>query len=416
MSSAKAQSFLFWFSLFIILAIAVFITLRWCRLVSVQPGLIAFPVHWILPILGAASIGYLTNWAAIWMLFKPYEPTRCLHTFFTRESVGLIPGKKAELGQAVGDIVARELLTPEKLVTEIQGFIDGHIGDQAFLEEIRRLLWREVRANKDSIGKYLQPRITTYAGQALSELATPANFRNFAKDVVEPWLLREARGSAISEFVANWLKNKSPEIISFMQDAATRYNDGSTIKRFALWVAKRIGVINWDAIAQQMSSYLDTRKGREELTQIVIELGTSVKERLESLEDKQAKALIDSIWEETAEFLSAFTKEFLDGKMDEQIELLLNDEDLKRIFQSNVIPAGMKRLQYWFNKNGTDAIQKHFNICGHVAQAVEDMEPKTLHDKVKEVSGVHLGAIQTLGFFFGGIAGLLLATLQHVSR
>lgn len=61
----------------------------------------------LLAILLGAIIGYITNDVAIWMLFHPHEKKWILH--------GVIPKNQSRLAQAIGDMVAQNLLDTETL-------------------------------------------------------------------------------------------------------------------------------------------------------------------------------------------------------------------------------------------------------------------------------------------------------------
>lgn len=61
----------------------------------------------LLAILLGAIIGYITNDVAIWMLFHPHEKKWILH--------GVIPKNQSRLAEAIGDMVAQNLLDTETL-------------------------------------------------------------------------------------------------------------------------------------------------------------------------------------------------------------------------------------------------------------------------------------------------------------
>jgi uncharacterized membrane protein YheB (UPF0754 family) len=63
---------------------------------------------WTLPIVGAL-LGYVTNWLAVRMLFRPRTPRRFLGVTF----VGLVPRRRAELAARVAEAVSRELVRSE---------------------------------------------------------------------------------------------------------------------------------------------------------------------------------------------------------------------------------------------------------------------------------------------------------------
>ena len=74
----------------------------------------------VTPIIGAI-IGYVTNWIAVKMLFRPRKEVRVFgkRLPFTP---GVIPRGQARLAKAVGNVVETQLLTPEymgeKLLSE----------------------------------------------------------------------------------------------------------------------------------------------------------------------------------------------------------------------------------------------------------------------------------------------------------
>ena len=86
-----------WLSIATLTALAVTAVLR--RLPS--PALPVWWTEWTLPVLTAAAVGYLTNYLAIWMLFRPYEPKRLWHWRFQ----GVIPRHKEEIGRLLGEDV-----------------------------------------------------------------------------------------------------------------------------------------------------------------------------------------------------------------------------------------------------------------------------------------------------------------------
>lgn len=73
-------------------------------------------MKFIIPIIVGAIIGYITNWFAIKMLFRPYEEIKIwgIHVPFTP---GLIPKEKGRIAKSVGQTIAVHLLSPE-IVTE----------------------------------------------------------------------------------------------------------------------------------------------------------------------------------------------------------------------------------------------------------------------------------------------------------
>lgn len=75
-------------------------------------------MKFIIPILVGGVIGYITNWFAIKMLFRPYYEKKFLgiHVPFTP---GLIPKEKSRIAKSVGNTIGVYLLSPEVVTQAI---------------------------------------------------------------------------------------------------------------------------------------------------------------------------------------------------------------------------------------------------------------------------------------------------------
>ncbi|MFZ5642357.1 MAG: DUF445 domain-containing protein [Bacillota bacterium] len=64
-----------------------------------------------LPIIGA-GIGWLTNWIAVKLIFRPHNPVSILG--YTLQ--GVVPKRRAEIARSIGQVVENELLSVDDLV------------------------------------------------------------------------------------------------------------------------------------------------------------------------------------------------------------------------------------------------------------------------------------------------------------
>lgn len=71
-------------------------------------------IDYILPPLIGAFIGYITNWLAIKMLFRPFEEKRIFNIKIPF-TPGLIPKQREEISTAIAKTIYTHLITPEKL-------------------------------------------------------------------------------------------------------------------------------------------------------------------------------------------------------------------------------------------------------------------------------------------------------------
>ena len=94
-------------------------------------------LHYILPPLVGAAIGYITNWIAVKMLFRPLYP-KYIGKWRLPFTPGIIPRRKDALAKAIGRAVGEELLTKEdiqkafcgeeKRSAVVSGLTDGVMG------------------------------------------------------------------------------------------------------------------------------------------------------------------------------------------------------------------------------------------------------------------------------------------------
>ena len=67
----------------------------------------------IRPLIGA-GIGYITNWIAVKMMFRPLKPIK-LGNFTLPFTPGIIPKNKPRLAESIGNTISNDLLTQEDL-------------------------------------------------------------------------------------------------------------------------------------------------------------------------------------------------------------------------------------------------------------------------------------------------------------
>lgn len=96
-----------------------------------------------MPPLVGAIIGYITNWLAIKMLFRPLEPVY-LGRFRLPFTPGILPKEKLKLAESVGDVVSKELLTPEVFTERLRDEDLRKKIESAIASAIRDLLSKEV--------------------------------------------------------------------------------------------------------------------------------------------------------------------------------------------------------------------------------------------------------------------------------
>lgn len=72
----------------------------------------------VLPVVGA-FIGWVTNWLAVLLIFRPHHPWRIPILGLVVQ--GLVPKRRKELAQAIGDIIEKDLLPVDQIAERLTG-------------------------------------------------------------------------------------------------------------------------------------------------------------------------------------------------------------------------------------------------------------------------------------------------------
>lgn len=101
----------------------------------------------IRPLIGAV-IGYVTNWIAVKMMFRPLKPI-CIGKFTLPFTPGIIPKNKGRLAESIGNTISSNLLTDEdiknillsdevknKIKSEINNYLKSNSENQTSLKDI----------------------------------------------------------------------------------------------------------------------------------------------------------------------------------------------------------------------------------------------------------------------------------------
>ena len=90
-------------------------------------------------VLMAAAVGYVTNWIAVEMLFKPYEKSPS-HPFsiltFGYWQQGLVPRNKDKIGEQLGKETEKRLLNVAAIAQEFCGMVPGLLRDKELMAKV----------------------------------------------------------------------------------------------------------------------------------------------------------------------------------------------------------------------------------------------------------------------------------------
>ncbi|GAX87615.1 conserved hypothetical protein [Lebetimonas natsushimae] len=206
-----------------------------------------------------AIIGYVTNYVAIKLLFRPYKSLKLKNvTVFPQ---GVIPREKATLARKVGEVVKNYILSEEeikKIVTndevkkEIDKFLDKEI-ENFLAQDITELTPKEILAKNlagwiDNLIKTKFPMFASFIDTAsierlLSEINLGITLNKFVnKDKIKEKLLNE---------IYIFLENELPTILvkanieKIVEDKINSFDEKRLEDMLFVLMKKHFGFINF---------------------------------------------------------------------------------------------------------------------------------------------------------------------------
>lgn len=171
------------------------------------------------PLIGAFT-GYITNWVAVKMMFRPLNPIK-IGNFKLPFTPGLIPKNKPFLAKSIGDTISNELLNEETLKnsllsTEIKNNIENQIDifinnskfDNTTLEEAISSL-----INSENYNQMLS-LINEKISLSIFQTVVNANLGTIIADQIEIAAKEKLKGSVFGIFGGNSLISSLKDNIS----------------------------------------------------------------------------------------------------------------------------------------------------------------------------------------------------------
>jgi uncharacterized membrane protein YheB (UPF0754 family) len=127
----------------------------------------------------SALIGYVTNYIAVIMLFRPHRPRSILGLRLQ----GLVPRRQAEIAQSLGSMIERDLFSSADIQEALKG-VDSAGEASAFLNEQIDLFIEKLAAQNPMIGMFMQgPLLDQVKGLLRDQLSE--KFPSLIERVVE---------------------------------------------------------------------------------------------------------------------------------------------------------------------------------------------------------------------------------------
>ena len=377
-----------------------------------------FVSSWVIPILVAAAVGYLTNWIAITMLFEPYERTwghwlPWLTFGIWRQ--GLVPKNKVRISTVLAEQVATKLIRPEKLADDLCEMVSSALQDPDVLRATQTLLQEQVVAHDVEIVEFFVPRIESALVSEIDRLVTSDRIKSFWDAEIMPRLESEDAREEIAKFVLKTVRERTPDIAAKVKPAI------SAVIRRAIKAKVSFPLLD-SALASAADGIADFFLSEETIEGLILdwirnpETSATVRDELAGfvasfrtwLASPEGASRVVGFANDIRARFKAYLSAYLHENLAPAASRLLKS-DATWGWVAEAIPAVRPSVERMIRDIGTKAIIEKLDVKGRVKSAVDDMDMAEFHEMLNQVMAEHLGAIQVLGYLLGALAGLLLA-------
>ena len=368
---------------------------------------------WAMTIFTSAAIGYLTNWIAIEMLFKPYYPTK--RHFFAWITCGiwrqgLVPKNKNQIADVMGKEVAQKLLRPEQLANDLCAMAGEIIRNPNIISSLRNGVQHAIAAHDQEIAAFLAPKIETALREELNRLVTVDKVEEFWTAHIEPRLQSAETRDQIATIVIGALEKRSSSLASkakpLIVGAIEKYvREGPLLVRPLAGLAGLIAdvIVSRDFLEAGLRNWLKAPETVPALRDELLHFVGSVRDFVKS---DESRGKIGTFVEEIRSTFKDYVSSYLEKNLVNVTGRLLNSESFWNSV-TEMIPKFQPEIERLIRTEGMPIILENLDIQGRIKTAVDKMDVKEFHGMINEVAAQHLGAIQVLGFILGAIAGAL---------
>ena len=171
------------------------------------------------PLIGA-GIGYLTNWIAVKMMFRPLKPIK-IGKWTMPFTPGIIPKNKDRIAKSIGEAISEHLLTEEVLRKNLLSE-DVKESIRKKVEEVLNVLYENSETLENSICKIIDNNsynnLTNYIGKAITnsilETIKESNVGELIANQIEESANEKIKGSMLGMFGANAIVSKISKEVS----------------------------------------------------------------------------------------------------------------------------------------------------------------------------------------------------------
>ena len=159
----------------------------------------------------SATIGWITNWVAIKMLFRPHKEIN----FGLFKIQGLIPKRKAEIGSGIANILQNELISVKDVISNIDREEFSKRLNKLIDEVLNKNLKKKVKEKFPFLQVFFTDKVAKDIGNAIKSIIMENQekifeiFSNYAEENINFEVI-------ISDKISNFSLDKLEEIITLL--------------------------------------------------------------------------------------------------------------------------------------------------------------------------------------------------------
>ena len=162
-------------------------------------------------VLISGAIGWITNWVAIKMLFRPHKEIN----FGLFKIQGLIPKRKAEIGTGIASIIQNELISVKDVISNIDREEFSKRLNKLIDDVLDKNLKKKVKEKFPLLQMFFTDKVAKDVGNTIKEIVMENQekifeiFSNYAEENIDFEVI-------ISDKISNFSLDKLEEIITLL--------------------------------------------------------------------------------------------------------------------------------------------------------------------------------------------------------
>lgn len=167
--------------------------------------------QFLVMILISGAIGWITNWVAIKMLFRPHKEIN----FGLFKIQGLIPKRRTEIGSGIANIIQNELISVKDVISNIDREEFSKRLNALIDEVLDKNLKKKVKEKFPFLQMFFTDKIAKDVGNTIKDIIMRNQekifeiFSNYAEENIDFEVI-------ISDKISNFSLDKLEEIITFL--------------------------------------------------------------------------------------------------------------------------------------------------------------------------------------------------------